>query len=342
MESRTKSKVSQGMILLICQMHFGKDIQHIRIEELMDGYFNASYKVELPQIGLNVLLKVGPDFDADVMAYEVDMMKGEVKNYRHAASIPGLPVPKMIVEQMDHTVLGYRYFITEFLDGIPLSKVDDITTQQRREINKTLAGYLGKLHNKKGDAFGYPALHLHDPNVSYDVVYRSFLRMVFSDVQKKAVELPITESDFWGIVEPYISVLEEVKTPVLVHFDLWDGNIFVAPEDVTKIMGIIDWERGFYGDPIADLVSLAFNTDFSQAEYFFEIYNNIANEKIIFDDKAKIRLLLHRIYLYLLMTVECAYRDIGGSFEGQRVWAAGELMARIEELQKIDRDSRKV
>jgi hypothetical protein len=58
--------------------------------------------------------------------------------------------------------------------------------------------------------------------------------------------------------------LEEVTEPRLVHFDLWPGNIFLDPADDgshARITGLIDHERAFWGDPAAELVSLAFGGD---------------------------------------------------------------------------------
>ncbi len=47
--------------------------------------------------------------------------------------------------------------------------------------------------------------------------------------------------------------------PVLVHFDLWPGNILVERPAAgeARIGGLVDGERMFWGDPLADFVSLA-------------------------------------------------------------------------------------
>lgn len=43
---------------------------------------------------------------------------------------------------------------------------------------------------------------------------------------------------------------EEVTVPCLVHWDLWEGNVFVSG---GKITGIIDWERALWADPLLEL-----------------------------------------------------------------------------------------
>ena len=42
---------------------------------------------------------------------------------------------------------------------------------------------------------------------------------------------------------------DQVKTPVLVHWDMWEGNIFVKNGHVS---GIIDWERAIWGEAFMD------------------------------------------------------------------------------------------
>jgi hypothetical protein len=44
----------------------------------------------------------------------------------------------------------------------------------------------------------------------------------------------------------------------VVHFDLWDSNVFVQERDGRfGIEGVIDGECAFYGDPLAEFVALA-------------------------------------------------------------------------------------
>lgn len=40
---------------------------------------------------------------------------------------------------------------------------------------------------------------------------------------------------------------DAVKTPTLVHWDMWEGNIFIKDGTIT---GIIDWERAMWRKPL--------------------------------------------------------------------------------------------
>jgi fructosamine-3-kinase len=102
-------------------------------------------------------------------------------------------------------------------------------------------------------------------------------------------------------------LLDEVTTPVLVHFDLWDGNILVDRVDGrATVTGLIDGERAFWGDPVAEFVSLALLRDIEQDAAFLAGYRETA--QVEFDDRTRRRLSLYRCYLYLIMLVESAPR----------------------------------
>jgi fructosamine-3-kinase len=128
--------------------------------------------------------------------------------------------------------------------------------------------------------------------------------------------------------------LDEVITPVLVHFDLWDGNILVDLDgEAPRIGGLIDAERAFWGDPLADFVSLALLGDIRQDEAFLAGYRD-AGGPARFDASSRVRLALYRSYLYLIMLVEATPRGYGAS---RREWlerrVAPVLAAELDLLQ---------
>lgn len=97
-------------------------------------------------------------------------------------------------------------------------------------------------------------------------------------------------------------LLEPVTTPVLVHFDLWDGNILL---DGGRVSGIVDAERAFWGDPVAEFVSL---TLFRELDTPLAEGYRTAGGPAPFDLPARRRLALYRVYLDLIMLVEMTPR----------------------------------
>jgi fructosamine-3-kinase len=136
---------------------------------------------------------------------------------------------------------------------------------------------------------------------------------VFADAERFAVELPRPAARIRDAVHAGADVLDEVRTPVLVHFDLWDGNILLGPAAGSlEISGVVDAERAFWGDPAADFVSLALFGDIELDPAFLTGYR-AAGGQVEFGQPLRQRLRLYRIYLYLIMAVEATPRGYTGA-----------------------------
>ena len=84
---------------------------------------------------------------------------------------------------------------------------------------------------------------------------------------------------------------------MLVHFDLWDGNILVESGPAGRRIGaLIDAERAFWGDPLAEFVSLALFGDIEQDTAFLHGYRAPAARSPS-TLPARQRLSLYRAYL---------------------------------------------
>jgi aminoglycoside phosphotransferase (APT) family kinase protein len=165
-------------------------------------------------------------------------------------------------------------------------------------LRAELGGLVAALHRTTGTGFGYPQAPL---SPSWRTAFSAMLSAVLADAERFGVTLPL-ENLF-----AYLSILDEVEQPVLVHFDLWPGNILVDGHTVT---GLIDAERAFWGDPLADLVSLALFKDIERDDDFLRGYRE-AGGTVNFDETTRRRLALYRCYLYLIMLVETVPRGDG-------------------------------
>ena len=63
------------------------------------------------------------------------------------------------------------------------------------------------------------------------------VRAVLADAGRFAVMLPRPMADVLDWFNARAAVLDEVITPVLVHFDLWDGNILVESGSARRRIG---------------------------------------------------------------------------------------------------------
>lgn len=127
-------------------------------------------------------------------------------------------------------------------------------------------------------------------------------------------------------------MLDDVTRPALVHFDLWQGNLLIAGAPGARTLsGVIDGERMFWGDPVADFVSTALFGNIEEDEDFLAGYA-VTGGPVRFDGSLR-RLAFYRSYLYLIMLIEVVPRHYGPEHR-ERIWshAGPQLVAALEEL----------
>jgi aminoglycoside phosphotransferase (APT) family kinase protein len=114
-------------------------------------------------------------------------------------------------------------------------------------------------------AGGYPSGSVGPLRETWRAAFLDMVKAVLADAETFAVTLPRPIADILEWFNARAGTLDEVATPVLVHFDLWDGNILVeAGPGRPRIGALIDAERAFWGDPLAEFVSLALYRDIEQ------------------------------------------------------------------------------
>jgi aminoglycoside phosphotransferase (APT) family kinase protein len=178
--------------------------------------------------------------------------------------------------------------------------------RDRARLRRELGGHIARLHAVTGPGFGYPAAPLGPLAASWRQAFTAMLDAVLQDARRWRADLPHDPDRVASLLAPAAAALDDVVRPALVHFDLWEGNILLAAAADTGalgISGIIDGERMFWGDPLADFVSLALFDDVESDTAFLDGYA-AAGGHTVFDASARLRLALYRCYLYLIMTVE--------------------------------------
>ncbi len=177
--------------------------------------------------------------------------------------------------------------------------------REHDELRAEVGRQVAIVHTITGSGFGYPSAPLRS---SWRAAFLEMADAVLADAGQFAVPLPRPAAQIRELLAAQAPVLDQVQTPVLVHFDLWDGNILVdMGQGAPRIGGLIDAERAFWGDPLAEFVSLALFADIEQDPAVLRGYRQ-AGGTVSFDAAARLRLSLYRAYLYLIMWVEAAPR----------------------------------
>jgi aminoglycoside phosphotransferase (APT) family kinase protein len=313
MKSLTKVPLQRAQIESIIETHFSAPITSL--QELDDGMFNVGYAIGI-QGREPVFLKVAPPDEVTVLAYEKDLIQSEAQVYRLVQERTSIPIPRLLHLDTSHALVDRNYLITAFIPGTPWNKVAKQVQKTHIEgLKHTLGSYFGQLHQIEGEGFGYPA-YLDDPAskdwapIDWATAFLGMVSMVLTDGKAAKVRLPLGYKAIREIFDSHRWVLEQVTSPRLVHFDLWAGNVLVTVYDGgCHIEGIVDWERAFYGDPIAEFVSnLGIFEEVEDEPEFLEGYQQTFGDALIFNEDIRLRLNLYRAYLLLIMLVEIPYR----------------------------------
>jgi fructosamine-3-kinase len=137
------------------------------------------------------------------------------------------------------------------------------------------------------------------------------IQAILDDATDWAVELPVEPEVLWELVSRHRLLLATVTTPVLLHFDLWDGNVLTTVEDgAAHLSGLVDGERYLFGDPMIDFASPWLFRDIlaEPGNPFVRGYQSVRPLPV--DDNLRIRCDFAQLYLYLVMIVEYPSRGM--------------------------------
>jgi aminoglycoside phosphotransferase (APT) family kinase protein len=273
---------------------------------LAGGTYNTVYLVRLDD-GTRLVVKIAPDGSLPALSYEQGILGTEALYYRLASRCPGVTVPAVVAadEAAGHLVM------TE-CPGSPWPHLTPPPDgEERDELRAELGRQVARLHTITGTGFGYPSLAVGPMRESWRAAFGDMVEAVLADAVRFDVTLPLPVAEVAGLFAERSTALDEVTAPVLVHFDLWDGNVLVdSGPSGRRIGGLIDAERAFWGDPLAEFVSLALFGDIEQDAAFLRGYRS-AGGTVTFDAATRQRLVLYRAYLYLIMWVEAVPRGYG-------------------------------
>jgi len=257
-----------------------------------------------------------------VLRYEKDIMQAEVEVMRLVRARTDVPVPEIYAHDRSRQIIDNDFYLMAFIPGVPWHKLrKSIPEDEQRAVDREAGRLTRQINSIQGSTFGYyaqPDLHLPSWREAFDAM----LDGILADGMDMGVSLPLPYEELQAKVASSYGALAEVTRPHLVHWDLWDGNIFVDPQ-TRRISGIIDFERALWGDP---LMECQFGFLGPQSAYA------AGYDLPMFDSESKVcRRTLYNIYLYLIMVIECYYRQY--ETQDQENWARGRL---VQELARLE------
>jgi len=224
----------------------------IEVVELKAGLFNNTYRVDTEQNCY--ILKVAPWRGADVFYNELNLMRRERSISRQLQSLSPL-----IPEYLSFFKVGDRdAFLQPYIKGrLWHDHIHSLSDLENNELWKQLGQFSKILHNCSGEKFGYPA------------PYKGFSRWsrfiadnvggMVNDCHRLDVFCEEIEL-YCSYLPRFYPILDDVKSPKLLHGDLWPKNIiFDGTGSDIHIKAVLDAERAYWGDPVSEWVFIFYN-----------------------------------------------------------------------------------
>ena len=281
------------------------DKQVTEIKELTEGMCNVTYSIAFSD-GSESILKVAAKDRSGNTSNEVNLMRAEVTAMKLVAEKCSFKVADVQYYDTSNTICNGNYFFMEKLEGDNFHFVKEkMSEEEISAIRKELGRISRELSTIQNPDFGFLG-----KDTRYDSLFafvKQMLTNLISDAERRNVDILYDGRTLLDQLEKDKGAFEEVKKSSLVHWDMWEGNVFVKD---GRVSGIIDWERAMWGEPFMDDRFRMHNRD----KYFLEGFGQTSFSK---DEQKRLR--WYDIILYLTMMIEVFYREFED--KGQYFWA---------------------
>jgi aminoglycoside phosphotransferase (APT) family kinase protein len=301
MESKTKNKKTRDQIESMAARAFnglGLAAGEEAVIELKEGWFNAAYNIRLAD-GREVILKIAPPQDAEVMQYEKNIMATEVAAMRLVRKNPAIPVPEIYFYDDTHDLCDSDYFFMEKLAGDNLEHVKaNLPAETQKAVELRIGEIIREINSFPGIYFGYDG-NLDLRASTWKEAFIKIVESLLEDGARKNVVYDYSYDELRSAILKHAPALEEVTTPCLVHWDAWNSNFFVSD---GRVSGIIDFERALWAEPLMEAQFRQFSGG--------DVTNSMCGYgKTSFTFAEQQRNHLYSLHLALVMNTECYYRN---------------------------------
>jgi aminoglycoside phosphotransferase (APT) family kinase protein len=234
----------------ICVSGLGWDQRVVEIREVATGMFNNTYEVTLSD--RKVILRVGPAPDVRVFSNEEFLLRREQAIEPFLGCISEL-APRTIHADFSHKLIDRDYVFQTFLPGELWDEIRNrLTPAQIDSLWKQLGFIARQIHTVRGKKFGLPSPKKQFRRWSDAVI--GIVRDMIKDIHDLEIDASGT-GEYLEALEAGRAILDEIHEPRLCHGDLWPKNVLlVQTGDDARITGLLDSERAFWGDPMAEWI----------------------------------------------------------------------------------------
>jgi aminoglycoside phosphotransferase (APT) family kinase protein len=226
------------------RQHFPDASGSLTVEQFPHGHSNLTY---LLRLGEREMVMRRPPFGNQVKSAH-DMGREFRVLSKLSAVYPPAPRPYFYCE--DEAVLGAPFYVMERRKGIVLRRVSPgsspIDAASARQLGLALVDNLARLH-----LLDYKAAGLEDLGKPEGYVSRQVNGWIKRWSAARTEDHPTVER----IGAWLAGHMPAESGAALIHNDYKFDNLLLDPEDLTRIVAVLDWEMATVGDPLMDLGS---------------------------------------------------------------------------------------
>lgn len=224
--------------------HFPGQGAAFSVQQFPSGHSNLTYSV---QLGEQKMVLRRPPFGSKVKSAHDMGREFRVLSKLHAVYPPA---PKVLLYCDDESVVGSPFYVMEPISGMILRRDPPpglaFTPATARQLCEAFVDNLARLHG-----VDYVAAGLGDFGKPLGYVERQVQGWIERYHGSKTHDYPEVEK---------LSAWMRENLPVsgyatLIHNDYKFDNVVLDAGDLSKIIGVLDWEMSTVGDPLSDLGS---------------------------------------------------------------------------------------
>jgi len=233
----------------------------VAVEQFPSGHSNLTYR--LTWGGRELVLRQPPFGSQVKSAHDMGREYRVLSRLHETYSV----APKVILYCDDLSVLDAPFYVMEPIRGIILRRELPpglpLSPAMARQLSEAFLDNLQRLHSLDYDQIG-----LGDLGKPEGYLERQVTRWIERYHHSATHELPEVERISAWLTHH----VPASSDSTLIHNDYKYDNVVLDSNDITKIVGVLDWEMCTLGDPLSDLgTTLAYWTDASDPDEMQEI-----------------------------------------------------------------------
>jgi aminoglycoside phosphotransferase (APT) family kinase protein len=238
------------------RLHFPNETGALQVRQYPSGHSNLTYALRL---GARELVLRRPPFGSKVKSAHDMSREFRVLSKLHSVYAPA---PEVLLYCDDDSILGAPFYVMEPIHGIilrrNLPRGLDFAPEKARCLSESFVENLVRLHR-----VDYAAVGLADLGRPEGYLERQVRGWIERYHGSKTHDYPEVEQ----VSEWMHQHMPSTSATSLIHNDYKYDNVVLDSNDITKIVGVLDWEMCTIGDSLSDLgTALAYWVDASDSE----------------------------------------------------------------------------